>query len=150
MAYVRNSLAAILMLVAINGCGGSGVDVETVEVFGTVTQGGQPLGNVTLTFAPLDGGRAGTATVDADGKFTSATTVTTGDGLVVGEHTVTATETIADPAGGDEEPDDSFAGDDVDPGVEVPDDEDAVDEEGAPSTTVTIKSGGPTPLKIEF
>jgi hypothetical protein len=148
MAYVRTS--ALLMLAAMIGCGGSGVDKDTVPVTGIVTQGGAPLGDVSLVFTPKDGGRQGTAYVGPDGKFTSATSWENGDGLIPGEHTVTFNksgallEDAADGSGGAQ-----GGTEGLDPKAEAADSLDIPAPEGQ-EITVTIKSGDTAPLEIKF
>jgi hypothetical protein len=49
------------------GCGGSGIDLGTVE--GRVTKGGQPAANYWVRFTPSAGGRPGNGRTDADGRY---------------------------------------------------------------------------------
>lgn len=128
------AMIGMVVLASVVGCSGSGIDVETVEVSGTVTHNGATLGNVTLIFTPASG-RTGTAVVGADGKFSEATTFAAGDGLVVGDHTVSAsassTASDAEITSSDEYSTDSS--------VKV-----------FPQATVTITSGQSTPLEIKL
>ncbi len=60
----------------------------TVPAAGVLTYKGQPLAKHHVTFDPMDGRRAASGVTDAEGKFILGTN-DTGDGAVVGIHTVT-------------------------------------------------------------
>ncbi|NNJ24279.1 hypothetical protein [Alienimonas chondri] len=98
LANVRFSLAVALPLLAI-GCGGSD-QRDTAPVRGTVTFDGEPVSGGQLSFAPTraggdaEPGKAGAATIDADGGF-FVSTYAPEDGAVVGTHAVSY---IAPPA----------------------------------------------------
>jgi hypothetical protein len=49
------------------GCGGSGIDLGTVE--GRVTKGGQPAANYWVRFTPTGGGRPGNGRTDSEGRY---------------------------------------------------------------------------------
>jgi hypothetical protein len=78
-------LAPGLCLLALGGCGGSGPDV--VEVEGTLTRGGKPVPNLSLTFMP-DEGRPSNGRADENGHFRLSYDPER-DGAKVGMHTVT-------------------------------------------------------------
>jgi hypothetical protein len=74
----------LLLAVALCGCGGSGIDVGSVE--GVVTLDGKPLPNAVVTFTPKAGGPSGVGRTDAQGKYQLLTV--NESGAVVGEHFV--------------------------------------------------------------
>ena len=78
---------ACLLLLALPGCGGSGLD--TVPVTGRVTYQGAPLASGTITFAPEEPkvGRAAWGYLDAEGQY-SLTTVRMNDGALPGNYRV--------------------------------------------------------------
>lgn len=82
---VRVIFVAMLGVV-IAGCGGP----KCVPVKGTVKYLGKPVGEATVTFYGKDGVIAQAAT-DAQGNFAQVTWKKPGDGLPVGDYTVTIT-----------------------------------------------------------
>lgn len=80
--------AAIVLL---TGCGGGGLELDTVPVTGTVSQGDKPVEGARVTFSPEGAGHAAAGVTDAAGKFT-LTTVTSGDGAVPGQYRVAITK----------------------------------------------------------
>lgn len=75
-------------IIAIPGCGSSEVLPETAPVSGTVTLGGVPLTNGTVTFHPEGEGNPGYGEIKEDGTF-ELTTYELKDGAVLGRHIVT-------------------------------------------------------------
>lgn len=91
--------ALALLLLTMVGCGGSDVP-ELHKLQGTVTHGGNPVSGVTVVFSPSNGKRPSYGPADKDGHFVMSNT-TTGDGVQVGENTVSlmpADETPDTPA----------------------------------------------------
>lgn len=94
---MKRALASVILLVASTGCG-SGSPFEYVPVEGQVAyEDGSliPAQGMRLQFAsldvlPKDGmfPRSATAGLDAEGRFTTATSYKYGDGLVPGRHKV--------------------------------------------------------------
>jgi hypothetical protein len=78
-----------VLLVLLLGCGEPG-RVPTAEVTGTVTYNGSPAQGAAVTFFP-EQGRPASGVTDAQGKF-SLSTFASGDGAVLGKHTVTIAE----------------------------------------------------------
>src|SRR5215204_672559 len=74
-------LSALLPLAA--GCG----QAKTVKVQGVVTLDGKPLPGATVTFSPIQEGRAASGRTDTDGSF-RLTTYRTDDGALPGEYKV--------------------------------------------------------------
>ena len=76
---------------------------KTVPVTGTVTHKGQPVEGATVTlFAESGQGRGAIGTTDAQGKFT-LTTVSPGDGAMVGTYKVSVSKTVVEGALTEEE-----------------------------------------------
>ena len=67
---MRNFIVAALILIAA-GCGAPqpGLKKAPVDVIGKVSQGGQPVGNVAVSFHPLDHGHLASLQVGPDGTF---------------------------------------------------------------------------------
>ncbi len=85
------SIACLLAIVTICGCGGSG-NPDTVKVTGTVTYNGDTVDGATVAFTPAsEGGHLATGITDASGKF-SLTTFESDDGAVVGSYSVAITK----------------------------------------------------------
>ncbi|MCC6508136.1 MAG: carboxypeptidase regulatory-like domain-containing protein [Pirellulaceae bacterium] len=85
----RSWMAVALVSAGIGliGCAGSyqTSDIEeTAPVSGVLTYQGKPLEHYQVVFMPFNGSRVGTATTDAEGKFTMGTN-DAGDGSPVGE-----------------------------------------------------------------
>jgi hypothetical protein len=80
-------LAMVLVLVV--GCGRAGTE-PTGKVTGTVTYQGKPAEGAAVTFYP-EQGRPASGVTDAEGRFT-VSTFASGDGAVLGKHTVTIGE----------------------------------------------------------
>ena len=61
--------AALLMLVAVIGCGNSSSGPATYPVTGKVTLGGAPVAGATVFFAPVSSGVGAAAQTEPDGSF---------------------------------------------------------------------------------
>lgn len=73
------------------GCGGGSQRPPTYPVEGTVTIGGKPLADATITFRPdssENGQRPANGKTDADGRY-QLTTFSAGDGAMEGSYRVT-------------------------------------------------------------
>lgn len=79
------SLLAVCGIAAL-GCRPAG-SVPTVPASGRLIYAGRPLAGIDVVFTPTDG-RRGSATTDANGRFTIST-FARGDGAVPGRHLVT-------------------------------------------------------------
>jgi hypothetical protein len=79
----RWPVAALALLLAAGGCGGSGL----VKVSGRVTYHGQPVPSTQVTFLPDDGSRKSVGHTDDDGRFTLKYSRTE-TGASRGRHTV--------------------------------------------------------------
>jgi hypothetical protein len=77
------------LLVAI-GCSDSGIG-KLYGVSGTVKYKGEPVAKARINFVPKDGGKSthGASGDVVDGKFSSLTSMTDGDGAMAGEYFVT-------------------------------------------------------------
>src|SRR5262245_4564952 len=79
----RWDLPALVLLLAVSGCGG-----PLVNASGRLTYKGQPVPSTLVTFWPQEEGkRASTGVTDDDGKFTLSYSRTE-PGVLVGRHTV--------------------------------------------------------------
>lgn len=87
-AVATRTIALLAILVA-GGCSG---DSRVAGVSGTVTLDGKPIGDAAVAFVPKDGGRPAFGITDADGNF-ELTTFASGDGALIGSHSVTVTPT---------------------------------------------------------
>jgi hypothetical protein len=76
-------VAALALLLAATGCGGSGL----LKVTGRLTYKGQPVPNTQVTFLPDDGSRKSVGHTDDDGHFTLKYSRTE-TGASRGHHTV--------------------------------------------------------------
>ena len=91
-----------LLAASFSGCGGNKFDVAPVR--GKVTCGGQPVTSGIVTFVPVapegggEPGKAASGRIGPDGTFV-LNTYETGDGAIIGRHTVY----YAPSEGGDEE-----------------------------------------------
>jgi hypothetical protein len=69
---MKHSFSTLLILLAtvlfVVGCGNNGAKV--IPVSGTITQNGQPLPNVNITFNKIDTGAMSFAESDSQGRFT--------------------------------------------------------------------------------
>jgi hypothetical protein len=67
---MKNMVMAVALFTAI-GCGASppGMKSAPVSIRGKVSQAGQPLGNIAVSFHPLDHGHLKSLTVRPDGSF---------------------------------------------------------------------------------
>lgn len=67
---MRNFVSLMIVLTAM-GCGASqpGLKNAPVGVSGKLSQGGQPVGNVAISFQPLDHGHVASLPVGPDGTF---------------------------------------------------------------------------------
>jgi hypothetical protein len=74
------------------GAGGGGARTALIPVKGKVTYKGQPVAKGRIKFAPDGYGRPAYGRLQSDGTF-SLTTDREGDGVIVGPHRVTVTET---------------------------------------------------------
>jgi hypothetical protein len=82
-------LVLVLALVLVAGCGKAGTE-PTAKVTGTVTYNGARAAEAAVTFYP-EQGRPASGVTDAEGAFT-VSTFASGDGAVLGKHTVTIAE----------------------------------------------------------
>lgn len=92
-------LAVMMATVLFLGCGGASDAPQLAKVSGTVTMGGNPVVDATVTFH-LDGEgapRPGMGKTDASGNF-RITTFNNNDGAIVGTHIVTVAKIEANPA----------------------------------------------------
>jgi hypothetical protein len=91
MKCLRHRLALVLLgpAAALFGCNKS-VDPALAPVSGTVTLGGEPLGNATVTFIPKDGtpGFGGVGKTDETGKYTLKGSRDDAPGIPPGEYRV--------------------------------------------------------------
>jgi hypothetical protein len=81
-----NGCCWLILALMMAGCG-DGLP-KRVPVSGKVTIDGKPVTTGSVRFAPAEGGRLATGSINPDGTF-ALTTYTRGDGCVVGAHTVT-------------------------------------------------------------
>jgi hypothetical protein len=98
MRQIRLTAVLALALGGLAGCGSGEGEVKLVPVVGTVTQGGKPLANASLSFIPDPGNKdstPGTASSDATGYY--AAMWLTRSGLAPGSYRVMIT---ADPSAG--------------------------------------------------
>ncbi len=79
------ALSALLLAVSA-GCGGGSNPYDVVEISGTLTYEGRPVGDVGLIFTPEEG-RPSQAITDAEGKFKLFYSQSE-SGAQVGKHTV--------------------------------------------------------------
>ncbi|WP_148618899.1 carboxypeptidase-like regulatory domain-containing protein [Mariniblastus fucicola] len=94
-------LAICFLLVSLQpGC--SDGEEARLPVSGTVTLDGQPLADAKVTLMPKDNRRVANAITDETGRFDSATTFSSGDGALIGEHYVAITPKTPPPMPGDE------------------------------------------------
>jgi len=83
-------------MLMLTGCGGADKDKPTLaKVTGKVTYKGKPLTSGSVIFTPIAGkggetGQTATGEVASDGTY-ELTTFNTGDGAILGQHTVTVT-----------------------------------------------------------
>lgn len=75
-----------LISLMLAGCGGSDRP-SLAPASGVVTLNGEPVEGASLTFIPVAGGRPGSATTDAQGRYTIKTYEDT-PGAIIGEHRV--------------------------------------------------------------
>lgn len=79
------------LAVLATGCGG-GEDaanrVETYNVSGTITMGGEPVADAAVVFSPQGDQPAATGRTNDQGKFTSLRTYQSGDGAAAGDYVV--------------------------------------------------------------
>jgi len=81
-------LLAIVLTMSF-GCGSGGSSLPTVGVRGTVFLDSQPVEGATVVFGPSDAaGRTATGVTDSSGQF-QLTTMSPGDGSLVGNYKVT-------------------------------------------------------------
>ena len=79
---------ALVLATLSSGCGGgSSGGPPIAPVDGVVIVDGKPKAGLNVTFHPEGGGRPATALTNADGSF-EMTTFNTGDGAIVGKHSV--------------------------------------------------------------
>ncbi len=120
-------IVSIVLCLCLCGCGGGGDDEwvenrpKTVPVTATVTIGGSPLSDASVTFSPVSAeGPGASGRTGKDGKLT-LTTYKPGDGVVPGEYRVTVIKV--------HEPDHEFIEDPDDPNYGT---EEEVEEEEEP------------------
>lgn len=78
--------AAALSVAAIVGCGGDS-NPTTHPVSGTVTQGGSPVADATVTFVASGSGKSAVGKTDSSGKY-QLTTFESNDGAVPGDYKI--------------------------------------------------------------
>lgn len=85
--YRRIPTCGVLVVITLvlAGCGGS--KIRTAPVNGKVTYKNKPVPYGTVTFIPESGGPPATGEIQPDGTF-RMTTVTSGDGAIIGKHKV--------------------------------------------------------------
>lgn len=85
--FVKNSqyMFAMLLLAVSVGCGGDRPPLATAR--GTVTLNGGAVPGATVSFVPVEGGRAATAMTDSEGNY-EINTYGDEDGAIVGDHYV--------------------------------------------------------------
>jgi hypothetical protein len=96
------ALVLIVSAASLLGCGGDLGKPKLGRVSGKVTYNGQPVTKGVVSFVPSSGpgaatGQTATGEVGQDGSYT-LTTFDTGDGAVLGEHTVVVIAREEDPA----------------------------------------------------
>jgi len=84
----RSKIMSCFVLLVLLGCGGSGVELATVE--GTITVEGRPLSGGFVRFMPINGGRTASGRTDKDGHYTMQYSVHD-DGVLVGPARVAIT-----------------------------------------------------------
>lgn len=87
------AFAAVLVGLGLAGCGESSGRPPLGRVSGTVTYNGKPVTSGSVNFTPVSGrggdsGQPAIGQIESDGSYT-LTTFDTGDGAVLGQHTVT-------------------------------------------------------------
>ena len=97
----RLGLIVVLVLVGVVGCNDKPGTAPTLKVTGTVTYNGEPVEGASVAFIP-ENGRPASGTTDASGKFTLST-FESGDGAVLGKHTVAISESSEAPSAEGEE-----------------------------------------------
>ena len=93
-APVARSLAAVLVVAALAGCGKrDGIDVKTVT--GRVTYNNEPLVGALVMFRPKDGSaRVASGNTQADGRFVLLTSGAKRNGAMVGDYDVLIAKVI--------------------------------------------------------
>lgn len=105
---VRNAaFLACLVTCLAAGCGGSGDQLETAPVSGTVSYNGELLKIGSLLFVPEDGGPSAQGKIEEDGSYTMGTYTAT-DGAILGKHKVMITAMTSE--GGSGLPEDAVDG----------------------------------------
>jgi len=86
MSFINSQmLCGLLLLTLAVGCGGDRPPLATAS--GVVTLDGGPVPGATVSFVPVDGGRAATVITDMEGRYIM-NTYGDADGAIVGEHYV--------------------------------------------------------------
>ena len=85
---VRLHTTSLVLLLALSGCGGNGVELASVE--GTITIEGKPLSGAFVRFIPVNSGRTASGRTDANGHYTMQYSVHD-DGVLVGPAKVAIT-----------------------------------------------------------
>lgn len=83
----RCALLSPFLFVALLTTAGCGSKSNVVKVEGVVTLDGQPLSGATVTYVPVENGRAASGRTDVDGRF-YLTTFRTDDGAMAGNYKV--------------------------------------------------------------
>ncbi len=87
LIFTAVSLLVIVAMLVSAGCGGP---ANVASVTGTVTLGGQPLADATVTFVPVASGSLSRAITDANGRYKLVYSSTV-QGAEIGEHKVAVT-----------------------------------------------------------
>ena len=84
----RLNTTSLILILALSGCGDSGVELATVE--GTVMMEGKPLAGAFVRYIPVNGGRTASGRTDENGHYTMQYSVHD-DGVLVGPAKVAIT-----------------------------------------------------------
>jgi hypothetical protein len=85
---LKTHVSLLTLCVAVAGCGGGASDLPDLgRVSGTVTIDGEPTSDVSVMFAPVDGGRSSSGVTDSSGKYVLYYNPST-EGALPGVHNV--------------------------------------------------------------